>query len=156
MKLNFRCVSSDDYQAICTLISSEEELFMVYPRGTYPFTVEKLDALAQSRRALTVATLDGKIAAFANLYDFEEGRFAFIGNIVVDKACRGRGIGKAMVAHMLEIAYQQYHLPEVRISVFANNTAALLLYAGFGFAPYAVEERRDPKGQRVALIHMKK
>jgi ribosomal protein S18 acetylase RimI-like enzyme len=154
--LNIRDVSSDDYQGICSLITSEEELFLVYPRGIYPLTIDQMNTLAQTRKALTVVTVDGKIIAFANLYDFEEGRFAFIGNVVVDKEFRGKGIGKEVIAHMLKKARQQFKLPEIRISVFANNTTALLLYSGFDFVPYALEERMDVQGNRAALIHMRK
>jgi len=67
-------------------------------------------------------------------------------------------MGKAIVFHMLEKAFGRYDLPEVRISVFSENTPALLLYSGFGFVPYGIEERSDkppPKGKRVALIHMR-
>ena len=56
---------------------------------------------------------------------------------------------------MLEQAYKYHNLQEVRISVFSENTPALLLYSGFGFTPYEIEERKNQLGKRVALIHMK-
>jgi ribosomal protein S18 acetylase RimI-like enzyme len=41
------------------------------------------------------------------------------------------------------------------ISCFNQNTAGLLLYKKFGFEPFDIEERKDPNGQRTALIHMR-
>jgi len=56
---------------------------------------------------------------------------------------------------MLEKAKNKFNLPEVRVSVFSENTRALLLYKSIGFIPYEVEERINTKSKRVALIHMK-
>jgi len=57
---------------------------------------------------------------------------------------------------MLKTAFEKHKLAEIKISVFSDNTPALLLYSGFGFSPCEIEERRYPSGRRVALIHMKK
>ncbi len=34
----FRLATEDDFEGICRLVKSEEELFLVYPGGKYPFT----------------------------------------------------------------------------------------------------------------------
>ena len=154
--IRFRETTENDYAAICRLIQSEEELFLIYPGGKYPLTVEQVKKLAQERRELTVATEGDKIIGFANFYNYEPGKMAFIGNVVIDSPYRGSGLGKAMIAHMLKLAYEKYELPEVRISVFSENTRALLLYSSFGFLPYEIEERKNYRGNRVALIHMKR
>ena len=152
----FREVVENDYEGICSLIKTEDELFMVYPNGQYPLTVDQVRKLSQTREALTVAVDEvGNVIGFANLYNHESGKTAFIGNVVVDTDHRRRGIGKAIVSHMLEKVFGEYDLPEARISVFSENTPALLLYSGFGFVPYGIEERRDPEGKRVVLIHMR-
>ena len=156
MMWTFREAVENDYEGICSLIKTEDELFMVYPNGQYPLTVDQVRKLSQTREALTVAVDEvGNVIGFANLYNHEPGKTAFIGNVVVDPGHRGRGMGKAIVSHMLEKVFGRYDLPEVRISVFSENTPALLLYSGFGFVPFGIEERRDPKGKRVALIHMR-
>lgn len=56
---------------------------------------------------------------------------------------------------MMNLSFLKHNLQEVCISVFSHNIPALLLYAGFGFTPYQIEERKDYANKRVALIHMK-
>jgi len=154
--LSIRAATAADYEGICQLITSEEEMFLIYPAGSYPLTIEQLDKLSVNRKELTVALAGKRIIGFANLYDVNKGEYAFIGNVVVDKRQRGEGVGKALIAYMLTKANEKYKLPQVRISVFSENTIALLLYGQFDFRPYEIEERLDKKGRRVALIHMRK
>lgn len=151
----FREATEDDFRGICKLIKSKEELFLVYPNGKYPFTVTQVRELSKLRKELTIAVEGNKIIGFANLYNYEPGKSAFIGNVVIDKKHRGRGIGKEIVLYMLNTAYEKLNLPEIRISVFSENTPAMLLYSGLGFVPYEIEERKDSNCKRVALIHMK-
>ncbi len=151
----FRPATEDDFAAICDLISNREELFLVYPAGQYPLTVEQLADLTEKRREMTVATEGTVVVGFANFYDLDPGRSVFIGNVVVAKALRGRGLGRLLVTEMINKAFGAYNLPEVRLSVFAGNHTALLLYAGLGFAPYRVDQRLDGEGRRLALIHMR-
>ncbi|WP_345986339.1 GNAT family N-acetyltransferase [Sulfurimonas sp. HSL-1656] len=143
-----------DFGAIAQLVPTLDELFRVYPKGTHPFTVDQVRFLAASREELTVAVEGGKVIGFANLYNIEQGHYAFIGNVVVAKEFRGQGVGRLLVSHMTRQAFDKYDVHEVRISVFNDNTAALLLYARMHFKPYAVEERINPSGMRVGLIHM--
>ncbi len=151
----FREATTKDYPGICRLIKNQEELFWVYPEAQYPLTVEQVTALSQTRKELTVAIDKNELIGFANLYDDEKNKAVFIGNVVIDQSQRRRGMGKAMISHMIKVTYLKYNLPEVRISVFSENVPALLLYSGFGFTPYEIEERKNQSGHRVALIHMK-
>lgn len=151
---HIRPAAPEDYPDICRLVPTEEELFLVYPRGRHPLTVSQLQELARIRKALTVATIDDRIVGFAILYDFLPRQYAFIGNVVVDRQLRGEGIGSRLVSHMIDIARKEYHLPGIRISVFNTNTPAMLLYCKFGFTPFSTEVRTAPDGQRVVLIHM--
>ena len=150
-----REASRCDYEGISNLITNEDELFLVYPSGSYPFTIDQVKRLSQLRKDLTVLTLEDKVVGFANFYDLEPEKFVFIGNVVIDRSFRGEGLGKKIIMHMLKIAFEKYKLPEVRISVFSDNAPALLLYSRFGFCPYDIEERKNPKGESVALIHMR-
>lgn len=150
----FRPATKADYEAICGLITSPEELFLVHPAGVYPWTVSQIETLAEQRIALTVRIENHNIIGFSNLYNHDPGQSAFIGNVVVEREHRGRGLGKGIVAHMLDRAYNEYDLPVVRISVFSTNTRALLLYQSFGFRPYDIELRSDPQDRPVPLIHM--
>ncbi len=152
----FRKATSDDFSAICRLIKSKEELYLVYPSGTYPFTVDQLKDLSKRRNELTVMVENKDIIAFANFYNYEPNKSAYIGNVIIAKKYRGRGFGKEIISHMLRIAKEKYNLKIVKISVFSDNISALLLYSGFGFSPYEVEERKNINGNRVAIIHLEK
>ncbi len=153
--LTFREVSENDHDAICTLVRSREELFFVYPKGKFPLDSAQLAKLSNVRKELTVAVEGTRIVGFANLYNYRDHEYVFIGNLIVDADHRGKGIGRELVSYMLNKAFCEYDLPEVRISVFGHNAPALLLYSRFGFKPYEIEERKDPGGESVALIHMK-
>ena len=153
--MQLREATEVDFENICHLFTSKQELFWIYPKGSYPFTPDQLRELNAVRRDLTVALHGDNIVGFANLYDFEPDSHVFIGNVVVAPEFRGKGLGRALVTHMSDLAKNKYSLPEVRISVFSDNIKAVLLYASFGFSPYKIEERRDYSGKRVALLHMK-
>lgn len=151
----FRPALKTDYPDICKLIESREELFLVYPKGRYPFTELQLNELAQERKELTVATIDDRVIGFASLYNYQAAQSAFIGNIIIDKSHRGKGLGRQLVSHMLKLGFEKHQLPEIRISVFSDNDPALSLYKSFGFTVYDSEKRTDFSGQTIILQHMK-
>ncbi len=151
----FRTATENDFSAICSLIHDREELFLVYPAGRYPLTVEQLEELAQQREELTVVAKDGEVIGFADFYDRVAEESVYIGNVIVAREHRGRGVGRMLVTKMINKAFGAYDLPEVRISVFGGNHSAMLLYAGLGFVPYGIDQRLDAEGRRLALIHMR-
>jgi ribosomal protein S18 acetylase RimI-like enzyme len=153
--IRFRPAEPDDYPAICRLISSPEELFWVFPSGSWPFNMRQLLYLAQKRSDLTVAADNDEVVGFADLYDLVARKRAFIGNVVLQVSHRRRGIGKHLVQHMLDRIFTLHELPEARISVFEDNKPALTLYTQLGFAPYGQEARQGPGGRTVTLLHMK-
>ena len=81
--------------------TSADELYRVWPKGSYPLTVEQLEAIAQQRTALTVALLDEQVIGFANLYQYEAKYSAFIGNVIIDQKQRNLGLGKQLIRHMI-------------------------------------------------------
>lgn len=73
--LSHRPVGADDLAEVVRFPRDADELFFAYPRATWPFSVEQLaDAIAQ-RQGSTVALLDGRIAGFANFYQWEPGAY---------------------------------------------------------------------------------
>lgn len=153
--MKFREAIREDFDAITQLFTTPEEMFLIYPKGTFPLTHEQVDTIFKERIALTVLEDNQSVIGFANFYNYQPNLSAFIGNVVIDKAYRGQSLGKKMIHFMLDIASRKLHLKEVKISVFCDNTPALLLYSSFGFIPYAVEEMLDYEGKRVALLHMR-
>lgn len=155
MVLTHRPIAKNDIQAICSFPQSEDELFFLFPKAAFPLAPSQLqDAIAQ-RSDSTVVELGGEVVAFANFYRWETGGCCSIGNVIVSQAARGRGVGHYLIEKMIGLAFSKHQATEVTVSCFNQNVAGLLLYPKLGFQPYAIEERQDKKGNRVALIHMR-
>lgn len=155
MSLTHRPVSDKDIRLICGFPQSEDELFFLFPKAEFPLSPSQLqDAIAQ-RSDSTVVELDGEVVAFANFYRWEVGCCCSIGNVIVSPAARGRGVGSYLIKEMTVLAFSKHLANEVTVSCFNQNVAGLLLYPKLGFQPYAIEERKNRKGNQVALIHMR-
>ena len=155
MSLTHRPVSDKDIRLICGFPQSEDELFFLFPKAEFPLSPSQLqDAIAQ-RSDSTVVELDGEVVAFANFYPWEVGCCCSIGNVIVSPAARGRGVGSYLIKEMTVLAFSKHLANEVTVSCFNQNVAGLLLYPKLGFQPYAIEERKNRKGNQVALIHMR-
>lgn len=155
MSLSHRPVTEKDIQNICGFPQSEDELFFLFPKADFPLAPSQLQDAIALRADSTVVELDGEAVAFANFYRWEVGGCCSIGNVIVSPAARGRGVGRYLIEQMIRLALSKYQAAEVTVSCFNQNVAGLLLYSKLGFQPYAVEERKDKKGNRVALIHMR-
>lgn len=155
MSLTHRPVAEKDIQLICGFPQSQDELFFLYPKAIFPLTESQLSNAIAQRSDPTVVELDGQVVAFANFYRWEFHGCCSIGNVIVSPAARGRGVGCYLLERMIALAFSKYHATEVTVSCFNQNVAGLLLYPKLGFQLYAVEERKDKKGSRVALIHMR-
>jgi RimJ/RimL family protein N-acetyltransferase len=153
--LAHRGVRDDDVPLLCSFPQSAEELYFLFPKATFPLTPDQLRRAIAQRYDSTVVTLDGAVCGFANFYLREPGGACAIGNVIVAPTARGRGVGAFLIETMAAKALVAHAAKEVRISCFHGNVAGLLLYAKLGFAPYAVERRLDPAGERVALVHMR-
>jgi len=127
----------------------------MFPRGKFPFTADQLLKTAATRFDPTVCHLDGEPAGYAVFRKLEPGVQATIGNVVVNPALRRRGVCKALMQHMIELARTKHGVSEVRLAVFNENTAAILLYASMGFTPHAVKARTGDDGTVSALLMMR-
>ena len=155
MSLTHRPVAEKDIQVICGFPQSEDELFFLFPKAVFPLTPTQLQDAIEQRSDSMVVELSGEIVAFANFYRWESGGRCSIGNVIVSPAARGRGVGRYLIEQMIALAFSKHQASEVTVSCFNQNVAGLLLYPKLGFQPYAVEERQNKKGNRVALIHMR-
>ncbi|MDR3043165.1 MAG: GNAT family N-acetyltransferase [Desulfovibrio sp.] len=154
-RFTHRPVEDADLSDICAFPRDADELFFCFPTATFPLTSRQLREAVARRADATVALLDGRVAAFANFHHWKTGGRCAIGNVMVDPLARGRGAARYLVSWMVDLAFTKHRAVEVGVSCFNRNTAGLLLYAGLGFGPHAVEERRDTRGNHVALIHLR-
>ena len=91
-----------------------------------------------SRARIYVARQDGKVVAMAALHftisTAEGGKVAGLEDCIVHPDYRRRGIGKALLAHVLEQARAEGAL-RVMLLTDGDNTRAQALYAKLGFKP---------------------
>lgn len=156
MALIFRTVEPPDLALVAAFPQSPEELFFLFPRAHFPLTAAQLAEAVAQRADSTVAVRDSQVVGFANFYCWATGGVCAIGNLVVNPAARGQGVASALIGYMVELALEKHRAAEIRISCFHRNLAGLLLYPRLGFAPFAIEERRDWRGERTALIHLRR
>ncbi|WP_413113500.1 GNAT family N-acetyltransferase [Thaumasiovibrio sp. DFM-14] len=153
--MEFTSASATHFEAIAKLVSSPEELYSVCPSGSYPWDYEQICKISKVRSNLTVCLVDKQVVAFGNLYNIKPSESAFIGNVVVSDAYKGKGVGRALIEH-LSLQCSEVYQAVPHLSVFNYNTRALLLYTKLGFEPYSAEPRISHDGEMVVLLHMKK
>ncbi|MGI9331174.1 MAG: GNAT family N-acetyltransferase, partial [Gammaproteobacteria bacterium] len=101
-----RPAQPEDAAGIQALFTDEEESFRVYPEGQFPLTVDQVERLIKKRTEPTVLEIDGRIAGFSGLYSYKEGSSAFIGNVIIDRQFRGRGLGKQLMEYMIDRGFR--------------------------------------------------
>lgn len=81
-----------------------------------------------------VAEVDGQVVAVAGLQRLDGRRIhvADLGMGVHD-AFTGRGIGKALLAALIDAADNWLNIKRIELTVFTDNTPAIRLYEQFGF-----------------------
>lgn len=125
----------------------------MFPKAVYPLTPAQLQAAIEQRWASTVMVKAEAVVGFANFYQCEPGVRAAIGNFVIAPQRRGEGYGRALLAEMVRKAFMEQAARVVEISCFNLNTAGLLLYSRFGFAPVMIEQRVNWAGEPILAIH---
>jgi ribosomal protein S18 acetylase RimI-like enzyme len=93
--------------------------------------VVSLLQLADAGRAWgVVATVDGRVIGFGRLNRL--GHIAEISDLIIAPDARGRGVGTALVSHLIERA-RELNVERVEIGAAAHNGRALALYRRLGF-----------------------
>lgn len=153
--MEFLNAREDHFAAIAQLVSSPEELYSVCPSGSFPWSYEQICSISKARSDLTVCIIDDQVVAFGNLYNVKPSESAFIGNVIVSDAYKGKGVGRALIEYLSSKCLNIYQAVPY-LSVFNYNTSALLLYTKLGFQPFSAEPRVSPNGQAVVLLKMYK
>lgn len=154
--LSHRSATLDDLPEVIRFPQNAEELFFCYPKAVWPLNVEQLAAAMVERRDSTVALLDGRVAGFANFYQWQQGEACALGNLMIAPWARGQGVARYLVTTMEQLAREHHQATRMRVSCFNANSAGLLLYPALGYALSGLIERRDPQGARVALLQFDK
>ena len=92
-----------------------------------------------SRRFFAVEA-DGEFVGTVSLDRIDpRHRSGEMGNVLVDPDRKGRGLGRALVAGLLDLAFEGLGLERVELRVFADNDVAIRLYEACGFRREGVE-----------------
>ena len=121
------------------------EAFARLPQLSERMTAPDREAVARivaspATRQLVAAAEDGRIVGLLSvaLYDVPSGRKAWIEDVVVDAAARGRGIGEALVREALALARRE-GVARVMLTSNATRRAAHRLYERMGFVRYETD-----------------
>lgn len=150
-----RPLEEKDIPVICGFPQSVDELFYMFPKATYPLTPHQLKEAIANCSDSTVIEMDGTVVGFANFSRWEFRGRCSLGNVIISPRTRSRGVGRYLISYMMDIAFDKHEAREVTASCFNHNVPGLLFYPKLGFQPYAVDERQDKHGARVALIHLR-
>lgn len=91
--------------------------------------------LASPRARLRVAQVEGRVVGYALIFLREGSAIARLYSLAVDPACRGHGIGAALLAdaqHQAAVAGRH----RLRLEVRADNDAAIALYERARFVQF--------------------
>jgi RimJ/RimL family protein N-acetyltransferase len=111
------------------------------PSAPAPLTRERFDARlaraaeieAPEDRVTFVVQVDGRPVGAASLFEFDSfARHAEAGMSLVPEA-RGRGIGTAAIAQLIEFGFVRRNLRRIHLQAIASNTGAIRAYEKAGF-----------------------
>ena len=140
MEINVRAVEIQDARAIHRICIQDDVLpYMVFlPSMRVDAMENRIRNLAQNQFEF-VAEYDGEVVGFVGLTQ-SPGRDAlgdlFIG---VDSEYHNKGIGKALLTKMLDLADNWLMLERVELGVLETNPRAKVLYEKFGFIEEGVK-----------------
>ena len=120
------------------LLEAFERLLPQLSQSAKMPTEEYLASLLENENIhLLVAEDEGEVVGMLTLavVDIPTGRKCWIEDVVVDGACRGRGIGEQLVEHSLALA-SQLGAKKVYLTSNPSRTAAHHLYRKCGFEEY--------------------
>ena len=107
------------------------------PEFRFPFNFDTFKADARwPGMASWCLRNGGKIAGFGQYYD--RYHRIHLARLVVNPACRGQGVGKRLLALLMEEAARTMEQAEFSLFVYRDNPAAIACYKAMGF------ERAEP------------
>ncbi|HKG26028.1 MAG TPA: GNAT family N-acetyltransferase [Thermomicrobiales bacterium] len=104
-----------------------------------------------------VAEVDGRVVGSAGIQVQPADRRRHVGSIGmgVHDDFQGRGVGTALLAALLDLAFNWLGLQRIELTVYADNAAAVRLYQKFGFVIEGTARRYALRnGELVDAHHM--
>ena len=138
MEIKIRHIHSEDYVAVHQIFSSAHviEGTMRLPYQPLEYTQKRL---AQSDEVIKLAAcVDDEVVGYAELITYPQAprhrHAGEINMIVVHAEWQGKGVGRALMQAMIDLADNWLNLNRLSLSVWASNERAMCLYQKCGFA----------------------
>ena len=156
-----RAATAADAEAICRIYNQgiEDRVATLETELRTPQERAAWLAAKGPRHPVIVAEDDGHIIGWGSLNPFnprEAYRHVVDFSIYVERAYRGRGVGKIVLARLIELAREHgYH--KMVLSAFPSNSGGMALYERMGFRTVGVyKEQGMLDGRWVDTIVMEK
>jgi L-amino acid N-acyltransferase YncA len=140
--VSIRPATPDDAAAICTIYNQgiEDRIATLETELRTPEERRQWMAARAARHPVVVAMTGGQVVGWGSLNSFNP-RPAYDNvvdlSVYVERAWRGRGVGRALLQHLLPRAKTLgYH--KMVLATFPYNEAGVALYRKMGFAPVGV------------------
>jgi len=161
MDVSIRAATAEDAAAICTIYNQgiEDRIATLETELRTPEERRGWMAARAPRHPVVVATSGDQVVGWGSLNSFNP-RPAY-DNVVdlslyVERGWRGRGVGRAMLGHLLALAKTLgYH--KMVLATFPYNEAGVSLYEKMGFIPVGVyHEQGRLDGRWVDVLIMER
>lgn len=135
----------DPRQAECVAswVRSDQEAYWLAPKTTPPLTAQRIRCWAlPNHEALQLRTPEGAAPlAYGELNLLNGSRRHFwLGHLIVDPDCRGRGLGRELTRRLLQRAFYRRGAQKVSLVVFPENVDAIACYRAAGLHDDGAEE----------------
>jgi L-amino acid N-acyltransferase YncA len=156
-----RPATLEDAAAICTIYNQgiEDRIATLETELRTPEERRRWMAARGPRHPVVVAIADGQVVGWGSLNAFNP-RPAYDNvadlSVYVERSLRGRGVGKALLQHVLSLARRiGYH--KMVLATFPYNEAGLALYRRMGFTTVGVyREQGRLDGRWVDVLIMER
>ncbi len=135
MDLNIRRAIDNDAAAILNIFNQSPSAIANTLQMPYQ-GVEIWQERIQSKTVITlVADIEDQVVGFIGLHLNQRPRLRHTASfgMAVAEQYRGRGIGRALVGAVINLAENWHDIRRIEIEAYAHNAAALALYESMGF-----------------------
>lgn len=143
--VKIREANEEDTEEIENIINSvaSEKSYVVPERSRRDWD-EAIREIKSRKGSIIVAQVDAEMVGVAHLVrgKFEKNRHVGFLGISILKRFRKKGIGTAMMKHMMSWAGKQKGLEKISLTAFSTNKAAIDLYRKFGFMIEGISKRQ--------------
>jgi phosphinothricin acetyltransferase len=159
-EVSVRAATAEDAAAICTIYNQgiEDRIATLETQLRTPEERRQWMAARTARHPVVVAVSGGQVVGWGSLNSFNP-RPAYDHvvdlSVYVERAWRGRGVGRVLLTHLLDRARGLgYH--KMVLATFPYNAGGLALYRRMGFSEVVYREQGQLDGRWVDVLIMER